>query len=158
MSDISEQDSEQAVSAPSTLDMLGMPDAARRVVRILLRRPQMTYDEIRAAMDALPEDKRASRAELDEALALLCQLKWLAKEETAENVVYRVGIGAKPGSDVTRAGPKREAGQTQIEQLWDAVDTSDSSASPAIETEQPRPKRKAGLLQWLFGKKKPEQD
>ena len=155
MSDISEQDSEREVSTPSTLDMLGMPDAARRVVRIMLRRPQMTYDEIRTAMDALPEGKRASRAELDEALVLLCQLKWLIKEETVENVIYKVGIGTKPGSDVTRAGPKREAGQTQIEQLWDAVDSSDSPPSSAIEMKQPPPKRKEGLLQRLFGKRKP---
>jgi hypothetical protein len=153
MSNIPKQDNEQAVSAPSTLDMLGMPDAARRIVRIMLRRPQMTYDEIRAAMEALPEDKRASRAELDEALELLCQLKWLAKEQTDEAVVYKVGIGSKPGSDVTRAGPKREAGQTQIEQLWDAVDSSDSLASTATEKEGPQPKQKKGLLQWLFGKK-----
>jgi len=132
---------------------LGMPDAARRIVRIMLRKPQMTYDEICAAMDALPEDKRASRTELDEALELLCQLKWLVKEQTTEAPIYKVGIGAKPGSDVTRAGPKREAGQTQIDQLWDAVDSSDSPASTTTEGAKPHPKRKAGVLQWLFGKK-----
>jgi len=153
MSNIPKQDNEQAVSAPSTLDMLGMPDAARRIVRIMLRRPQMTYDEIRAAMEALPEDKRASHAELDEALELLCQLKWLVKEQAGKAVVYKVGIGSKPGSDVTRAGPKREAGQTQIEQLWDAVDSSDSPANAITEKQGPRPKQKKGLLQWLFGKK-----
>lgn len=114
----------------STLDFMSMPSAARRILRLMLRKPEVSYPELCEMVDALPEGKRISRAELDDALADLCEKAWILQDEADDVFVYKINLGAKTGSDVSRAGPepttpKRDS--LAMKDLWDAVDsTSDT--------------------------------
>jgi hypothetical protein len=114
----------------STLDFMSMPSAARRILRLMLRKPEVSYPELCEMIDALPESKRISRAELDDALADLCERAWILQVEVDDVFVYQINLGAKTGSDVSRARPspttpKRDS--LAMKDLWDAVDsTSDT--------------------------------
>ena len=51
----------------SALELADLPPNLRQIMRLMLREVVMKYDDIVAAVDAMPESRRMSHAELDEA-------------------------------------------------------------------------------------------
>ncbi|NDJ53804.1 MAG: hypothetical protein GYB68_12055 [Chloroflexi bacterium] len=123
----------------STLDMMALPAPMRRVTRIMMRKREVTREELdQAIQDMLPEEKRPTPEELEEALVNLVDINWLEKVETDEGITFRVRMGRKTGSDISRSGPQRDRQHSTMEALWDTVDSSDRSGRSSKS--QPSPK------------------
>ncbi len=75
----------------STFDLLGdLPGGQRTLMRLFLRRVQMTAPELDAALAGLPEEKRLTREEFRLALAALLDQGWINKQERDGQVIYTV--------------------------------------------------------------------
>ena len=61
------------------LDMVDLPPALRKIMRVMLRKVQMSYPELTETMEAMPEKERLSSDELEEAIATLVEQSWLMK-------------------------------------------------------------------------------
>lgn len=75
----------------STFDLLGdMPSAQRTLMRLFLRRVQMDEAELEAAVTELPEERRLSRDEIHDSLAVLLEKGWVRKVEQEGKTLYTV--------------------------------------------------------------------
>ncbi len=83
-------------------DLLTLPPAQRRVMKLLLREVQLSYPEIVTAVSALPERQRLTLDELDTTLTQLTEASWLICMGQDELVTYRVDLRRKPGSQVAQ--------------------------------------------------------
>jgi hypothetical protein len=129
--------------ALSTLDLMSLPSPVRRVVNLMLRKVKVTYVDLCKAVADLPEDKRLSPAKLDEILDALCQVGWLAREQSGDDIAYRVNLSPKPGT-VSVDSPldileKEEVPPVQMPQM--AASNSGSQSSPPS----------GGFVNWLKG-------
>lgn len=87
----SQYTSSMARSGVSTFDLLGdLPSGQRTLMRLFLRRVQMTASELEAALAELPEEKRLSREESRAALEALLDQGWVRKTEQNGQVTYSV--------------------------------------------------------------------
>ena len=86
----------------SPLHLADLPPNLRKVMRVLLREVQMTYEEICTFVDALPARRGMSREELDEALVELTKQGWLFEVGADERISYRVNLRRRPGSDLSQ--------------------------------------------------------
>jgi len=155
---------DKATGGMSTLDMMSMPSHVRQVIRILLRRPRVSYGELCQAVDELPAEKRLTREELDDAIRTLLAMNWMSQTEESGQVIYGVAVKKKEGSEVTRAGATEERRASSrpdaITGLWDAVETGAREAEDgakaqremrSLHDEAPPPpkKKKRRLFDWL---------
>lgn len=79
----------------SALDLIELPLALRRVMRLLLRELKMSYPRLCEVVDALPEGQPLSREELEHALDELTEQNWLIRIGQGEKAIYRVNLRAK---------------------------------------------------------------
>jgi hypothetical protein len=78
-------------SGLSTFDLLGdIPASQRTLMRLFLRRIEMSAAELEQAVAELPEEKRMKGEELEEALAVLLNQGWLVHLEQNGQKVYSV--------------------------------------------------------------------
>lgn len=82
----------------TALDLADLPPALRKIMRLMLRQLQMNYPQLCAAMDAMPEAERLSRADLDQSLENLTRQAWLTRLGEGAKAVYKVNLRAKSGS------------------------------------------------------------
>lgn len=82
----------------TALDLADLPPALRKIMRLMLRQLQMNYPQLCAAMDAMPETERLSRADLDLSLENLTAQAWLTRLGEGAKAVYKVNLKAKSGS------------------------------------------------------------
>ena len=92
------------------LDLVGLPPALRKIMRLMLRELQMSYPRLCEAMDAMPEADRLSREDLQAALTTLTEQAWLIRIGEGEKAIYKVNLRRREGS-------KLVAG------IWSALDT-----------------------------------
>jgi hypothetical protein len=85
----------------TALDLADLPPALRKIMRLMLRRVQLNYPELRQAMEEIPEDERLSNAELDKALETLSEQGWLIQIGKKEKAIYKVNLRRKAGSTLT---------------------------------------------------------
>ncbi len=83
-------------------DLLTLPPAQRRVMKLLLREVQLSYPEIVTAVSALPEKQRLTSTKLDTTLTELTEAGWVICMGQDELVTYRVDLRRKPGSQVAQ--------------------------------------------------------
>lgn len=75
----------------SSFDLLGnVPPTHKTVMKIFLRRIILNPDELVAAVAELPEEKRMTKEQLDEAVKALLGLGWLKQVEKNGQMVYTV--------------------------------------------------------------------
>ena len=75
----------------SSFDLLGdVPPTHKTVMKIFLRRIILSPDELVAAVAELPEEKRITKEQLDEAIQALLGLGWLKQIEKNGQMVYTV--------------------------------------------------------------------
>ncbi len=91
------------------LDLVDLQPALRRIMRLMLRELQMTYPRLCEAMDAMPEQDRLTRDELDDSLSTLTQQFWLIRIGEGEKAIYKVNL-------------RRKAGSTLAAGIWSSLD------------------------------------
>lgn len=91
------------------LDLVKLPPSLRKIMRLMLRELQMSYPRMCEVMDAMPEQDRLTRAELDEALSTLTEQFWLIRIGEKEKAIYKVNL-------------RRKAGSTLAAGIWSSID------------------------------------
>lgn len=92
---ISDKQKEGGITA---LDLADLPPALRKIMRLMLRKLQMSYPQLCEAMDDLPENDRLSIKELDDALKMLAKQAWLIQIGEGKKAIYKVNLRRKAGS------------------------------------------------------------
>ena len=77
-------------------DLLELSPLHRSIVQLVLRRREISGDEIDEVIRLLPEAVGLSQIELHTVLDLLCEQRWLIREETTDQITYRVSIQRRP--------------------------------------------------------------
>lgn len=85
-------------SGISAWELTTLPEAQRRLVRLILREIQMPYGDLCHAAAALPPSQRLEASEVDEALAALLAQSWLIRLGQGKRATYRVNLRRKSGS------------------------------------------------------------
>ena len=117
----------------STLDMIHFPAPVRRIVRIMLRKAEISHEELHKTIQELPEEKRPSKEEVDESLDAMIKVGWLERTEREGSNHYRIDMGKKAGSEVTRASPSQKTKST-MSKLWDTFDeAAKDEGKPALD-------------------------
>ncbi|MBL8091851.1 MAG: hypothetical protein KF758_02800 [Anaerolineales bacterium] len=94
----------------TALDLVDLPPALRKIMRLMLRELQMSYPRLREAMESMPETDRLTPDQLDAALSNLTQQFWLTHIGEGEKAIYKVNLRKKTGSTLA-AG------------IWSSLDT-----------------------------------
>ncbi len=131
-------------SGMSTLDLLGGSTAVNRVVKFMLHKNRMTYQELCDAVDKLPPEKHMSREELDGALADLVDRDWLTQTEEGGQAVFQVMLRPKLSS----------AEQLHSDNLPKIDVAVDKDVNPHLEAAKPKKGGFMAVLRDLFGVKK----
>lgn len=114
----SESDDQERGDGISALDLENLPPTMRKIMRLILRKVEMTYADLCEAVEALPKADGLSRADLDEVLDRLVKQRRLIRMGTDQNITYKVNL-------------RRKAGSTLSKGIWDAIDsTSEESKWP----------------------------
>jgi Fe2+ or Zn2+ uptake regulation protein len=79
------------MSGVSTFDLLGdMPSAQRILMRLFLRHIEMSAADLESKVAELPEEKRLTKAQIEDALAFLIKQGWVRKVERGGKELYTV--------------------------------------------------------------------
>ncbi len=97
----------------SILDLAKLPPNQRKIMRVLLRKVEMTYSDLCKAAEAMPEADRMDQGELDEALETLCKQGWLTRTSD-QDVTYKVNFRRKASSSLPKS-------------IWEALDSKKDS-------------------------------
>jgi hypothetical protein len=126
-------------------DLTGATPAQRTVIRILLRRINLTHRDLMADVQSLPEGSRLSEAEIVEALEALIQQKWLWKDGEGADTTYSVRLRKR----VSRVRARVDLSQrhtSAFTQMWGLLEEraldETGSAATAVPT---RP----GVFVWI---------
>ena len=92
------------------LDLVDLPPALRKIMRLMLREIQLDYSKLSEVMAAMPENERLSQEDLDDALSKLTDQSWLIRIGEGTKAIYKVNLRKKAGS--TLAGG-----------IWSSLDT-----------------------------------
>lgn len=84
----------------TALDLVDLSPSLRNIMRLMLRRLKMTYPEVCAAVDKMPEKQRLSHEEIKRALNTLTKQFWLIRLGEGETATYKVNLRAKAGSNL----------------------------------------------------------
>jgi predicted transcriptional regulator len=82
----------------TALDLVDLSPSLRSIMRLMLRRLKMTYPEVCAAVDSMPEKQRMSHDEVKLALNTLTKQFWLIRLGEGDSAIYKVNLRAKAGS------------------------------------------------------------
>jgi hypothetical protein len=158
------------MSELSPTDMLNLPPAQLRIMRLMLRQREMLYTALLVEMENLPAEERLSRLEIDVNLRELVALGWLVREESPAQVLFKLGEITRTGTlSQTQETPSKapserptsrhSGGRERLSNFWQAVDevaaeqpsrpkvnirsglAAELSAAPEDEPPAPPPKR-----------------
>ena len=101
--------SKQQEGGITELDLVDLPPALRKIMRLMLRELQMSYPRLLEAMASMPEKERLKHDELDSALSTLTQQFWLTHVGEGEKAIYKVNL-------------RRRAGSTLAAGIWASLD------------------------------------
>ena len=82
----------------TVLDLVDLPPALRKIMKLMLRKLQLSYSQLRQVMDEMPENERLTHSELDETLKKLSEQAWLIQIGEGERAIYKVNLRRKTGS------------------------------------------------------------
>jgi hypothetical protein len=106
----------------SILDLEGLPPAQRKIMRLILRKTEISYAELSQAIAGMPEADRLSQAEMDETLDALIQQQFLLRADGDREVTFRVNH-------------RRNTRSTLRTNIWDALDSGAISNKRRRRTE-----------------------
>src|SRR5579872_1861915 len=99
--------SESSGEGLSVLELAALPPAQLRVMRVLLRGVEMSYEALCAAVDNLPHDEQLSRPELDGALRVLVEQQWLIPSNPNAPHKYKANLHRKSSRTLSEFAPPR---------------------------------------------------
>jgi hypothetical protein len=112
----------------SVLDLAALPSAQLRVMRVLLRGVELSYEALCAAIDNLPQTERLSRSELDAALRVLLEQQWLVRTESNTPYKYKANLHRKSNRTISEFAPPRSRRQgSTLRNVWDSLEKSDKA-------------------------------
>lgn len=82
----------------TALDLADLSPSLRKIMRLMLRRLQLSYPQLCAAMEEMPEAERMPRGDLNKALDTLYEQAWLVRLGQGEKAIYKVNLRPKSGS------------------------------------------------------------
>jgi hypothetical protein len=124
-------------SGVTTLDLADLPSPLPRLMRLMLRRVEMTRAEISAEISQFPEADRLTDEELDEALSGLILHGWIARNDEQSEPLYRVNLRRKLTAAAAAAAPRRRAGAL-AQGIWESLGVpNDDAARSQSDTSQP---------------------
>jgi hypothetical protein len=103
----------------NVLDIADLPPTQRKIMRLILRKVEMTYSEVCAAVEALPETDRMSRADLDQVLMALTQERWLVRIEKELLPSFRANLRRNVS----------DAPKTERRNIWDVLTLGEEAAA-----------------------------
>ena len=95
---------------PSPIELASLPTVQRAIMRTLLRELEMTDDALRASLQEMPEDKRPSETDVDEAIKELTRDGWVIKMGEGKVITYKANF-------------RRKAPSTLAKSIWSALDS-----------------------------------
>lgn len=128
------------MSEPSPTNMLDLPAAQLRIMRLMLRQGTLSYTNLLAELEKLPPEERLSRLDIDINLRQLVELGWLVREESPAQVLFKLGEMNRTSAAFKDQKPssgqpttRHSSGRERLSSFWSAVDE--------VAAEQPsRPK------------------
>lgn len=136
-------------------DLLALPPAQRKVMRMVMRHTELSYSALCEALDQLPEPERLNRPDLDAILEWLVERNWLIQIEDNQNVLYRLGKiqkvdPAQQPADSTQPS-RRRSGLERLHSLWGKL-------ADAREKEKQTPRPAGGRPAEELNSQKPASD
>jgi hypothetical protein len=113
----------------AAIDLASLPPQQLKIMRLMLRQPEMSYPRLCAAVEAMPEAERLSRAELDAALAIMLEQGWLIRADDNQPITYKANLRRRSAGRLDSFAPRRKSGSALTQGLWDALD-ADSTPDP----------------------------
>lgn len=111
----------------SPTDMLALPPAQVKIMRLMLHHRQLRYLEILDAFTSASAKERLSRLEVDQGLRALTEMKWLIREESSDGVAFRVGEISRTGAlnkDREDQQERRRTGTERFAGFFDSLGES----------------------------------
>ena len=108
----------------TALDLVELPPALRKIMRLMLRQLQMTYPQLCESMQNLPENERMSPDELSQALDMLTKQYWLIRLGEDERATYKVNL-------------RRKAGSTLAQNIWATLDNKLKGPGDSTQGDEP---------------------
>lgn len=87
----------------TALDLVELPPPLRKLMRLMLRKIELDYPSLLAAVKDMPEMKSMDKAEFDQALGELTKKGWLIRRGEADAVSYKVNLRRKTSSTLTNS-------------------------------------------------------
>ena len=106
-SDVSRDHDEEGGISP--LDLESLPLTTRKIMRLILRKPELTSNDLHAAVEAFPPDERVAPAELATLLDDMVARRWLLRLGSVPDCSYKVNL-------------RRRATRQLNKNVWDALD------------------------------------
>lgn len=124
---------DQQGSGITALDLADLPQPLPKIMRMLLRKVEMTRAELREAVGAFSEPDQLNNDELDQALEALSRHGWIAPA-IGQVDAFRVNLRRKFSNTADTYQPRRRGG-TLAQGLWAALEKEDrSQQEPSPET------------------------
>jgi hypothetical protein len=114
----------------TALDLMDLSPTLYRVMRLMLRRGEMSHVQLGEANTNLPEGDRLSQVELDEAVKSLCEQHWLLQQGEGQSITYKINLRRKVGNALNTFARRNQASSTLSKNIWDALDAKPEPDKP----------------------------
>ncbi|HZB95477.1 MAG TPA: hypothetical protein VE268_05930 [Herpetosiphonaceae bacterium] len=94
----------------SILDLESLPPAQRKIMRLIMRKTEISYTDLSQAFASMPGADHLSQAELDETLDALIQQQFLVRSDGDQAITFRVNH-------------RHNSRSTLRTNIWDALDS-----------------------------------
>jgi len=128
-------DGDPSDSGMNTYELPNMPENQRRLMRIIMRKREISYQELLETIDNLPDEERLAPDQVDETLEDLNREGHIICVLEGQETTYKPNLRRKSGRNL------------MIKGLWDVLD----SANEKVDSNEQR--RKTGkMASALYGK------
>jgi hypothetical protein len=116
----------------TALDLMDLPPAQYRVMRLILRQGAMSFRQLGEANAAEPEDERLSQVDLDDALKALCEQNWLLQKGEGQSSTYRINLRRKVSNALNTFAAHSPEHDALSQSIWDALDANPGQESKPV--------------------------
>ncbi len=117
----------------SATDLAELPPGQQALMRLILRKSQMSYPELCAAAEGLKDNEHLDQLQLNEALVILSDQQWLIKSEDEGQTIYKVNL-RRHGGTFGKATAGRNAESALPKAIWDALNSAGEQQSTKRKT------------------------
>jgi hypothetical protein len=120
----------------SALDLMDLEPPAYRVMQLILRKVEIAYPQLCDEIEALPEQERLNRPELDSILMKLMDENWLTTAESEGTTIYKAVLRRKSTNVLDTYAPKRRTGTILPQNVWDSLDTKTDLDKSSFQSDE----------------------